>query len=409
MSSSIYSRCALFILMLLSGCACLDKADNLTEKRGTLVRISSSPSLDVNAVNIAISVLHTGYGANTSVLPGNRYAVAIQRIVYKTLTPDGRLIDVSGVVALPLKPAGKSSPLISYQHPTILQDGYAPSTFADPVMISLAGSGFIVAMPDYIGYATSTTELHPYLHAQSLAGTTVDMLRAARQLLAQKNISDNGQLFLMGYSEGGYATLATQKEMEQHLAAEFPLVASMPGAGPYDISGTARYSVGLASNPVPELLGFFFKAYDFWYGWNSINSIYKAPYNTVIATGYDGSIEQATLRAALSSDSATLFNSTFRSGFLGGGESAIKADIAKNDIYNWAPITPTHLFHGQDDTIAPYANSTTAFAAMTKAGSTSVVVINCTTPAGVRRDHFECFGDYLSQEFAWFVPLAFNL
>jgi predicted esterase len=235
------------------------------------------------------------------------------------------------------------------------------------------------------------------------------MLRAARRLLANNNVASNGQLFLTGYSEGGYATLAAQKDMEQNLRGEFPITASLPAAGPYDMSGTFQHLVGLATNPFPEFLGFVFKAYDHWYGWNRLNDMFRSPYHTVVATYYDGSQSGGSIHAALTTDSAALFNPTFRNGFLATGEAAVKADIARNDIHAWAPSAPTRLFHGQDDRVVPYFNATNALAAMTAAGSTSVSVVNCTTVLSIPRDHAECVPSYLSQVIGWFVPLAADL
>jgi len=379
-------------------------------QRGDLVSITSSASINVVVVNAYILAL-AGYGVDTSALNGTKYGVSLHRIVYKTITPDGRLINASGVMAYPLKVGGASSPLLSFQHGTIFSDSDAPSfdTNVDAALAVMAGSGFITAMPDYIGYVASTNEIHTFVHAQGLAAATVDMLRATRQVLAAKNVATNGQLFLTGYSEGGYATLAAQKEMEQNLPAEFPVTASMPAAGPYDMSATAQYMVGLVANPNPEYVGFVFKAYDHWYGWNRLNDIFQSPYNAVVATDYDGSKSGGTIHNALTTDSAALFGLNFRSDFLGSGEATVKADFAKNDIYNWAPSTPTRLFHGQDDGVVPYFNATHAATAMAAAGSTTVTVVNCTTPVLIPRGHAECAWDYLSQVIGWFVPLASNL
>lgn len=408
-------------LLLLAGCpgggsgtppACVSPPPPVVgpvPQRGDFVSITSSSILEVVAVDYYISAL-AGLGVNTSALSGTRYRVSLHRIVYKTITPDGRLINASGVLAYPLKVAGASSPMLSYQHGTIFQDIEAPSvaTNGDSVLVALAGSGFIVAMPDYTGYAASTTEIHTYMHAQGLAAATVDMLRATRRVLANNNVAANCQLFLTGYSEGGYATLAAQKEMEQNLPAEFPITASMPAAGPYDMSATAQYMVGLTTNLSPQFIGFIFKAYDHWYGWNRLNDMFQSPYNTVVATYYDGSQTGGAISGALTTNSAALFNTTFRTNFLGSGEAATKADFAKNDIYNWAPARPTRLFHGQDDDVVPYSNATTAQAAMALAGSTSVTVLACAT-AAPPRGHAECVWDYLSQVIGWFVPLATNL
>jgi dienelactone hydrolase len=382
-----------------------------TAQRGDLVSVTASTAIEVAVVDAYITVLADVYGVDTSALSGTRYRVSLNRVVYKTVTPDGRVIDASGVVAYPLKPAGARSPLLSYQHGTIFLDAEAPSVAADPdpVLVAMAGSGFVVVMPDYVGYAAATNEVHTYIHAQGLAAAVVDLLRAARRVLANNNVATNSQLFLTGYSEGGYATLAAQKEMEQNLAREFSVTASMPAAGPYEVSATAQHLIGLASNPYPEFLSFVVRAYDHWYGWNRINDIFQSPYNTVVATYYDGNHSAAATHAALSSDSTVLFNSGFRSAFLGGGEGTLKADMARNDIHRWAPVTPTRLFHGQDDVVVPYFNATNAATAMTQAGATSVAVLDCTTPAPQPRGHDACVWDYLSQMIGWFVPLAANL
>lgn len=401
------------LLLLIPGCGSSEAppVPVNSPQRGDLVSITSSTFVGVTDVSAYILLLILS-GVDTSDLSGITYGVSLRRIVYKTITPDGRLIDASGVVAYPVKSGGASSPLLSFQHATIFSDSDAPSaaTSSDAALIALAGSGFVVAMPDFIGYVASTGETHTYVHAKGLAASIVDMLRATRQLLASNNVALNGQLFLTGYSEGGYATLAAQKEMEMNLPAEFPITASMPAAGPYDMLGTARHMVGLATNPNPEYVGFVFKAYDHWHGWNRLNDIFQTPYNTVVSTFFDGSHSGGAIHAALTTDSSALFSTTFRSEFLGSGEAAIKADFSSNDLYNWAPVTPTHLFHGQDDDVVPYFNASNTATAMATAGSTAVTLVNCKTPSPIiPRGHAECVWDYLSQMFGWFVPLASNL
>lgn len=399
-------------LLLLAGCGgsggTPDPAPAPASQRGDLVSVSSIQTVDAFAVNFFLTTL-AGLGVDTTGLNAT-YGVSLNRVVYKTVTPDGRLIDASGVVAWPLKTNGARSPLLSYQHPTALQNSKVPSNSAstDETLIALAGSGFIVAMPDYIGYGASAGEIHPYVHAQGLAASVVDLLRAARRLLASNNVATNGQLFLTGYSEGGYATLAAQKEMEQNLAAEFPITASLPAAGPYHLSATAQHIVGLNPNPEPELVAFVFKAYDRWYGWNRLSEIFQPPYNAEIAAyANDGNYLQGTL----TTDSTLLFDTTFRNAFLGGGgEPAVKAAFAANDIYDWVPSTPTRLFHGEDDTIVPYFNAIDALNAMTAfTPPAPVSPAACTTPLPGLRDHVNCVPDYLSEVIGWFVSLAQDL
>ena len=345
----------------------------------------------------------------TTSVPGGKYPVSSRKLIYKTVTPDGRLINASGVLAYPLKPAGASSPLLSFQHATIFKDEDAPSNNpnTNDALLLLAATGYITVMADYIGYATSANEeVHTFVIAEGLAAAVIDLLRATRQYLAANSIATNGQLFLTGYSEGGYATLAAQKQIEQNLAGEFSITASMPAAGPYDMSATIQYMVGQPTNNNPELLGFVFKAYDYWYRLNRLDSIFQAPYAGVIATYYDGTRSAGDTRNALTTNMATLFTNSFRSEFLGSGETTIKEYLRANDIYNWAPRTPTRFFHGQEDSIVPYANATTAVTAMTGAGATDVSLVECVAP---RREHEQCVASYFVEVTNWFGSLANDL
>ena len=121
------------------------------------------------------------------------------------------------MLSVPKKAQGAKSPLLSYQHGTIFTDDKAPSNDSDSIegIGVLAGSGYIVSSPDYLGYAESTSILHPYVHADSLASASIDMLRASKAFLASQNVEINNQLFLAGYSEGGYATIALQRELQK--------------------------------------------------------------------------------------------------------------------------------------------------------------------------------------------------
>ena len=181
----------------------------------------------------------------------------------------------------------------------------------------------------------------------------------------------------------------------------------MPGAGPYDMSSTSRYIVSLATNDNPQITGFVFKAYDRWHGWNRLRdqNMFQLPYNTVVDTYYDGTRGSTEIRSALTVTTANLFATTFRSDFLGGGEATVKSGFAANDIYDWVPVSPTQLFHGADDTIVPYSNSTTALNAM---NSASVTLVGCNLPVGFR-EHEACVPDFLGKMFNWFDSLAADL
>ena len=88
------------------------------------------------------------------------------------------------------------------------------------------------------------------------------------------------------------------------------------------------------------------------------------------------------------------------------GETALKAHIAENDIYNWAPAVPTRLFQGVNDDVVPYANTTTAQAAMVSNGSTMVTVVNCNA---VPSTHDNCIEPFAIDVVTYFKTLATGL
>ena len=342
-----------------------------------------------------------------------KYAVDCHKITYKTPDAGGNLINASGLLCIPRKTGMAASPFLSIQHGTITLHSDAPSALnlgISGVSIVAASLGFVAAMPDYVGYGDSSNVFHPYQHASTLASTTVDMVRAARKFLSLPSVSValNGQLFLTGYSEGGYATLAAQKLMES-LPTEFSITASEPAAGSYDMTSTAVTVLNQPVLPEPAFAAFSVKAYDVISGLNRIASIFQAPYVSVVNTYFDGSHDIHAISMALTSDPAALFNAQFLADFRGSGETSVKAALAENNIYDWAPKSPTRLFHGVDDEIAPYANATTAFDTMAANGATNVSLQQCDAGNGVPTTHGNCKLPYLRDVVGYFGSLATGL
>jgi pimeloyl-ACP methyl ester carboxylesterase len=364
---------------------------------GTLVATHSSE--DINA-------LFTGSGLfadKTAV-----YDVAAYKIVYKTVDTSGNIIDASGLLTIPQKAADAKSPLLSYQHGTKFLDADVPSNNygvrAEAVVA--ASFGYVASAPDYIGYGASRGMIHPHGHAESLATATIDMLRASKHFLSKHDIATNGQLFLGGHSEGGYATIATEKMMQEQYADEFNVTAATAGAGAYDRSHTVAAMLQSATMPQPATVGFDVKSYDTVYGLNRIDDFIQAPYVDVINTYYDGSKSKDEINSHLTFNTAELFNAKFLADFNGDGETALKQLIAQNDIYDWAPAVPTRLFHGKDDVNAPFFNSVTAVNGMKANGAPDVELVVCQeTPA----NHQTCRFPYFVYSLDFFAQYASDL
>jgi hypothetical protein len=200
-----------------------------------------------------IAALNASGGSQAAILV--RSGVKQYKIVYKTKNADGSEIQASGALIVPTDintPLG----LLSYQHGTIFNDQQAPSYFApagESSLVSLvASSGYLAISPDYIGYGSSNNVPHNYEHRATLARASLDMIRATKEFIAKEKLNWNNNLYIAGYSEGGFATMSLQKLIEEETGTEFNLKASSCGAGAYNKSLSFKTLVSTPSSGNPQ-------------------------------------------------------------------------------------------------------------------------------------------------------------
>jgi pimeloyl-ACP methyl ester carboxylesterase len=177
--------------------------------------------------------------------------------------------------------AGPRLPLVLYAHATMLQKTQAPSEFGGHEWLLAAAAalyyGFAVALPDQPGMGADALAYHSFCHAKSLAYSVVDALPTLARLttedpyLSQRRYGWDGQLFVLGYSEGAYSALAAVRELETHPrdnASPFTLSGSACMAGPFDLSGTTRLEMIDPVRPFAHCfyLPFVIRAYQEIYG-----------------------------------------------------------------------------------------------------------------------------------------------
>lgn len=311
--------------------------------------------------------------------PGTPLGVEARRVVYTTIDPRGQPTIASMLAALPVNPP-KAMPIAAYLHGTLTRREDAPSRLVGEADIGLilASGGYLTVLPDYLGMGDSPG-FHPYHHAKTHATASVDALRALRALAADRAPGWNGQLFLTGYSQGGHAAMATQRELESLHADEFTLTASAPCAGAHDLSGTAVEDLLSGRTPPnPYYSAYLIFAYQEIYGLApSISDLLRPPYDRTLPPLFDGTHGSDALNAALPARPSDILRPEVLEAFRADPNHPIRQALRSNDTHTgWIPRTPTRLYHCQGDQDVLPVHSRVAHNTFTAAGATRIELLD---------------------------------
>lgn len=308
------------------------------------------------------------------------YPIDLYRVLYRTEFLDSTTV-VSGVLAVPRNTTCKV-PLASYQHGTSSSKFNVPSYNADEknIAIFFASIGNVMLAPDYIGLGSSTIALHPYMHHYSQAHSTINLLRAAKELNEPLNLNIGNQIFLFGYSQGGSVTVAAVKHIEEDYHTEFRVTAAAPMSGAYSLS-QEQFNVVNAAAPyaTPGYLPYIIFSYQMMYGdlYNTPSEIFKAPYDTLMPELFDGhnlgigsiNNQAAPIPRDMILDSVQQIIDT-------DPNHAFRRHLKDNDLINWHPRTPMRLLYCEGDEQVTYRNSVLADSVWRSKGAKNIETQN---------------------------------
>jgi pimeloyl-ACP methyl ester carboxylesterase len=180
-------------------------------------------------------------------------------VVYRSKSPSGRNVAVSGTIAIPAgNPPPNGWPLITWTHGTTgMAARCAPSrdtksgpahrylSIIEAMLDSLVKRGYAVVATDYEGLGTPGTQA--YLVGVGEGRSAIDIMRAARKI----DPSIGTRYVVMGHSQGGHADLFTAA-IGPDYAPEFTLLGNVAIAPASHIGELVRLAM-TASNPSPIL------------------------------------------------------------------------------------------------------------------------------------------------------------
>ncbi|HEV7780578.1 MAG TPA: lipase family protein [Chitinophagaceae bacterium] len=288
------------------------------------------------------------------------------RITYNTTNTDGNAVVASGALFVPdIKTA---VPLLNYNHGTYFpsRERNAPSYlgYGDELSIGklFSGAGYLVVMPDYIGYGSTKKEKHPYGAYHLIAASVIDMLKAVKEFCAKNEILLSGKNFFSGWSEGAAVALATVKALEEKHKGEFTPTATVLNAGPYYTSGFIDHILE-ARQPLRYMASYAWILRSYIQLYN-INKPFSYYFNEPAASELEAGPERYN-----ADDPQALFTQTFRENYKTGKEIALQKAMQDNDLWNWKPRSKVVFCHGDRDEYVPLFNSEKAYNTMKEKGA----------------------------------------
>jgi len=305
--------------------------------------------------------------------------VSVYKVEYNTQV-NGEKIIASGLVALPSAPG--EYPVLSFQNGTNTKNSNCPSN--NPLSLDyqfiefIASMGFIVTIPDYPGFGSSAQVAHPYLVADPTVHSIVDMFRAVNEAADAEfpGIKVRNEYYLLGYSQGGWATLTLHKALETQYLFEFDLRGSACGAGPYDMYNLFQGMLSLSTYPMPSYLCYIINAYSRYDQFNNnISDLLNEPYATRLDTLYTGEWSLSEINNQLTTSIPALFKQEFLNGFSGAtAYYYVRQGLIRNSISPWNTQKPLLMVHGSGDTHVNVSTTETMYSAMVNAGTSTSLV-----------------------------------
>jgi hypothetical protein len=201
------------------------------------------------------------------------------------------------------------------------------------------------------------------------------MLFAVQELNKALNISDNNMLFLTGYSEGGYACLATHKLIQDKYSDKLHVTASSPMSGAYDMAG-AQSEVMFRHYSRPHYLPYLLRAYNEVYNLvgPDVNVVYKQPYDTLIPKLFDGTHNINQIDKQLPSIPGDMIVDSFVKRYKAEVNFPLKLALKENSLCDWKPDAPVQLCYCDSDEQVTCKNSFAAYNGMKSKGAAHVTL-----------------------------------
>jgi pimeloyl-ACP methyl ester carboxylesterase len=312
---------------------------------------------DVDKLNRVLQVdTPKFFGVPVAYTPA-RNAVRLYRVTYASVIPErgNKPTLATGLLAIP-DTRDSSFAMLSYQHGTVYGKQQVPS-FPDQspetalAIAQFAAQGYIVIGADYFGMGESA-EPEGYMVKGSHQQATYDMLMASRAVIHQMNLA-TPRLFICGWSQGGFVTMAFLEKLE---SAGAPVTAAATASAPVDVfvtlSGFLDFPRKNDANWVPTLFILSSFSFENYYGVPGLaKSLLNDAHYDVSRKAYE---KQPFDPAKIPTDLHKLIRAEYFDPQFFAASAFGRLAAEKTQAYRWVIKSPLRNYYGDaDEAITP--------------------------------------------------------
>jgi len=339
-------------------------------EQGKYISVRNAGEMDAQF----ISNLKPSYGLpdDFSIL----YDIKIYAVEYETTDPKGNNVIASGAVYVPVNPGDKPISLVSGQHGLTIKRSDVASVLPLYGYLGIFGAsiGYAVIQPDYLGLGSSTFPYYP-VYQKTNGKFLLDMVEGMQSFACENEINLNDNLYLIGYSNGGYNSIAMHNELALN-PRTFDIDASVVIAGYFDLEREDNFSyperIGRPSWAVyhPYVLN---KTYEL----NIMDKIIQRPYVDRLDDLFNGDMAAPVIDRELTDITTKLFTSEYLDNYNSLSIFDTYRDvITSNSLIDTKISGDLLLIHSKEDEVVPFQQSEKLYnSVLSKGGNVELVLL----------------------------------
>lgn len=301
----------------------------------------------------------------------NERLLRVIKVTTKSQHPadPNKTVDLSGVLLVPKK-TSRQLRLVVAPVPTYTHNDHAPSKLFQEMSLFSNGTlnylyfwtlqahqGFAVLLPDYPGYGDSYQQCFiPYLVQKPMVKSTIDLTKAAQQVLTNEGYKYKSEIIATGYSQGAFVATALARELDTNSSHNLPIKLLVAGGTPANLKYIAETVISSEEFNSLYLMAYAICGYHS-NGYSNVNisDILKEPYASEVYNYFDGT--QSDFRDIFPCKISDLFTQDIIDNFNNSKYQYLRNILEENSIQPWKNKCKMTMVHGTRDITVDYENA----------------------------------------------------